>query len=40
MSQCGNGAANLDLRTLSAGVYLVRLDTDGFATTSKLVVQH
>ncbi|OYD17411.1 hypothetical protein CH330_00270, partial [candidate division WOR-3 bacterium JGI_Cruoil_03_51_56] len=35
-----NGAANLDLRTLSAGVYLVRLDTDGFATTSKLIVQH
>ncbi|OYD14847.1 hypothetical protein CH330_07330 [candidate division WOR-3 bacterium JGI_Cruoil_03_51_56] len=35
-----NGAANLDLQTLSVGVYLVRLDTDRFATTSKLVVQH
>jgi hypothetical protein len=34
------GAIGLDLRTLSAGVYLVRLDADGFATQQKLVVQH
>ncbi len=35
-----SGAVSLDLRKLSAGVYLVRFDTDGFSTTRKLVVQH
>ena len=35
-----NGATNLDLRTLSAGVYLVRFDADSFTSTHKLVVQH
>ncbi len=29
----------IDLRSLSAGVYLVRLDSDGFSTSQKLVVQ-
>jgi hypothetical protein len=33
------GAVNLDLRSLSAGVYLVRFETDGYRTTRKLVVQ-
>ncbi len=33
-------AVSLDLRNLSAGVYLVRLTTDNFSATSKLVVQH
>jgi hypothetical protein len=30
----------LDLRKLSAGVYLVKLATDDFSATQKLVVQH
>jgi len=34
------GAVNLDLRTLSAGVYLVRLEATGYSATSKLVVEH
>jgi hypothetical protein len=34
------GALGLDLRTLSAGVYLVRLDADGYSAQQKLVVQH
>ena len=34
------GAVSLDLRSLSAGIYLVRLDGDGFEATRKLVVQH
>jgi hypothetical protein len=34
------GSVGLDLRQLSAGVYLVRLDADGFSTQRKLVVQH
>ena len=33
------GAVNLDLRSLSAGVYLVRFEASGFETTRKLVVQ-
>ena len=33
------GAVNLDLRSLSAGIYLVRLNGDGFERTRKLVVQ-
>jgi hypothetical protein len=33
------GAVGLDLRVLSAGVYLVRTATDGFTDTQKLVVQ-
>jgi len=34
------GAVSLDLRHLSNGVYLVRLDTDDYTTSRKLVVQH
>ena len=34
------GAANLDLRRLKAGVYLVKVTADSFSTTQKLVVQH
>ncbi len=34
------GVVSLDLRDLSAGVYLVRFDADRFTTTHKLVVQH
>ena len=34
------GAVSLDLRSLSAGIYLVRLDGSGFEATRKLVVQH
>jgi hypothetical protein len=33
------GAVSLDVRSLSAGIYLVRLDADQYTTTSKLVVQ-
>jgi hypothetical protein len=33
------GATGLDLRNLSAGVYLVKLSSDGFATSQKLVVE-
>jgi hypothetical protein len=33
------GTASLDLRRLAAGVYLVRVTTDGFSVTQKLVVQ-
>ena len=33
------GAMNLDLRHLSNGVYLMRLSSDGFTATQKLVVQ-
>lgn len=38
----GRGASSilLDLRNLSSGVYLVRLEADGFSTTRKLVVEH
>ncbi len=35
-----SGAVSLDLRSLSAGVYLVRLEADGFEITGKLIVQH
>jgi len=34
------GTASLDLRQLEAGVYLVKVQADGFATTQKLVVEH
>ena len=34
------GTASLDLRKLSAGVYLVKVTTEGFSTTRKLVVEH
>ncbi|MBM3322912.1 T9SS type A sorting domain-containing protein, partial [candidate division WOR-3 bacterium] len=34
------GAVGLDLRSLAAGVYLVRLDAEGYSTQQKLVVQH
>ena len=34
-----NGAADLDVRQLAAGVYLVRLETDGYSATQKLVVE-
>jgi len=33
------GSLPLDLRGLSAGVYLVRLDADGYSSSQKLVVQ-
>jgi hypothetical protein len=35
-----SGSASLDLRSLSAGVYLVQLTSDGYESTHKLVVQH
>jgi hypothetical protein len=34
------GTASLDLRKLEAGVYLVKVTAEGFATTQKLVVEH
>jgi hypothetical protein len=34
------GTASLDLRSLEAGVYLVKVTTEGFSTTQKLVVEH
>ncbi len=34
------GTARLDLRSLEAGVYIVKVATDGFRTTQKLVVEH
>jgi hypothetical protein len=34
------GTASLDLRKLEAGVYLVKVTTEGFSTTQKLVVEH
>jgi hypothetical protein len=34
------GTATLDMRRLSSGVYLVRLECGGDATTRKLVLQH
>jgi hypothetical protein len=34
------GTASLDLRKLNTGVYLVKVTTEGFSTTQKLVVQH
>jgi hypothetical protein len=34
------GTASLDLRKLDAGVYLVKVATEGFSTTQKLVVEH
>jgi hypothetical protein len=34
------GAVRLDLRDLSAGIYLVKLESDSQTFTQKLVVQH
>jgi hypothetical protein len=34
-----SGAVGIDVRSLSAGIYLVRLDADDFTATRKLVVQ-
>jgi hypothetical protein len=34
-----NGAADLNARHLAAGVYLVRIETDGYSTTQKLVIE-
>jgi len=34
-----SGSTSLDLRNLSAGVYLVKLSTEGYTATHKLVVQ-
>jgi hypothetical protein len=34
------GTASLDLRKLEAGVYLLKVATEGFSTTQKLVVEH
>jgi N-acetylneuraminic acid mutarotase len=34
------GTAGLDLRKLEAGVYLVKVTTEGFSSTQKLVLQH
>jgi hypothetical protein len=33
------GTVSVDLRDLAAGVYLVKLSSDGFAGTQKLVVE-
>ncbi|MFO7675263.1 MAG: T9SS type A sorting domain-containing protein [bacterium] len=35
-----SGAVSLDLRNLSAGIYLVKVEADGFTGTQKLVIQH
>ena len=35
-----SGSMSLDLRSLKAGVYLVRVTADGFSDGQKLVVQH
>ncbi len=35
-----SGTTALDLRKLQAGVYLVKVTTEGFSSTQKLVVQH
>ena len=34
-----NGAAELDMRCVAAGVYIVKADADGFTATQKLIVQ-
>ena len=34
-----NGAADLDVRHLAAGIYLVRIEADGLSATRKLVVE-
>ena len=34
-----SGSANLDLRRLRNGVYLVKFSSEGFASSQKLVVQ-
>lgn len=39
LSASRTGAVSLDLRSLSAGVYLVKLSGDGFSTSQKLVVE-
>jgi hypothetical protein len=35
-----SGSLSLDLRSLAAGIYLVRLDADGFTSSQKLVIDH
>ncbi|MFO7639562.1 MAG: T9SS type A sorting domain-containing protein [bacterium] len=35
-----SGAVSLDLRSLSAGIYLVKLEAAGYSATQKLVLQH
>lgn len=40
LTACRSGAIGLDLRTLRAGVYLVRMDGANQSVTRKLVVQH
>jgi parallel beta-helix repeat protein len=42
VGQCGirNSEFRLDLRSMPAGVYLVRVTAEGFSTTQKLVVEH
>jgi outer membrane protein assembly factor BamB len=35
-----NSSFRLDLRSMPAGVYLVKVTTEGFSTTQKLVVEH
>jgi outer membrane protein assembly factor BamB len=35
-----NSEFRLDLRSMPAGVYLVKVTTEGFSTTQKLVVEH
>ena len=34
------GTARLDLRKLEAGVYIVKVEAEGFSTAQKLVVEH
>jgi hypothetical protein len=34
-----SGAVSLDLRSLSAGIYLVKVEAAGFTGTQKLVIQ-
>jgi hypothetical protein len=40
LAVAGAGTATLDLRKLVAGVYLVKVATEGFAATQKLVIEH
>ena len=35
-----SGLVRLDLREVSSGVYLMRLDADGFARSQKLVIEN
>jgi hypothetical protein len=40
LDNSASGSLSLDLRHLSAGVYLVRFEAGGFVSTQKLAVQH